>query len=258
MISKQKPLVSVITVVLNGEKYIETAIKSVINQSYNKIEYILIDGGSTDTTLDIIKKYEENIDYWISEPDKGLYDAMNKGIKVASGNLIGILNSDDWYYLDSVEKIVNEYNKNSEIGLFHGILSIYDSNKIFITDKKPKLNMKMSKYFTTPFKHPTCFVNRSVYIDIGLYDLKYSLLADYDFMLRLLKEKISTVYISKPITNLLRVGLTSGSEGISGIEELKSILLKHTKSRLSVIFIIRVRQLNKLKQIKFLKKYLFG
>ena len=98
--------ISIITVVLNGEKTLERTIKSVINQSYKNFEHIVIDGGSTDGTIKILKKYSKKISYWKSEKDKGIYDAMNKGIKKSKGNIIGILNSDD-YYLKNALKIVN-------------------------------------------------------------------------------------------------------------------------------------------------------
>lgn len=110
--NNKAPLISIITVVYNGEKYLEQTIQSVINQTYKNIEYIVIDGGSTDGTLDIIKKYEEHISYWVSESDKGLYDAMNKGIGVAKGELIGMINSDDWYELEAVEIMAEAYKNN--------------------------------------------------------------------------------------------------------------------------------------------------
>ena len=109
---EDKPLISIITVVFNGEKYLEETIQSVINQTYSNVEYIIIDGGSSDGTLDIIKKYEERIDYWVSEKDKGIYDAMNKGIDVASGEWINFMNAGDGFYADDVlDKIfiLNQY-----------------------------------------------------------------------------------------------------------------------------------------------------
>ena len=118
--SSIRPLVSVVTVVFNGEKYLEETIQSVINQTYDNVEYIIIDGGSTDGTLDIIKKYEDRIDYWVSERDRGIYDAMNKGIDLASGEWINFMNAGDG--LDSYS-ILNEIfsNKiNLKIGLIYG------------------------------------------------------------------------------------------------------------------------------------------
>ena len=94
---EDKPLISIITVVYNGEKYLEETILSVINQTYDNVEYIIIDGGSTDGTIDIIKKYNDNIDYWVSEKDRNMYDGINKGLKIASGDIVASLNSDDFY-----------------------------------------------------------------------------------------------------------------------------------------------------------------
>ncbi|MCB0383237.1 MAG: glycosyltransferase, partial [Psychroserpens sp.] len=115
----KEPLISIITVVFNGEKYLQQTIDSVTNQTYKNIEYIIIDGGSTDETLNIIKANESHIDFWISERDNGLYDAMNKGISKAKGELIGMINSDDWYELNAVETVVNTYLKNPEKRIFH-------------------------------------------------------------------------------------------------------------------------------------------
>ena len=113
--SMKKQKISIITVTKNSEKYLERNILSINNQAYKNYEHIIIDGGSTDKTLDIIHKHRKKIKYFISEKDKGLYDAMNKGIKKSSGNIIGILNSDDIYYKDAL-KIVNKYfNKYSKI-----------------------------------------------------------------------------------------------------------------------------------------------
>ena len=109
---KSKPIFSIITVVLNGEKFLRETIESVKNQSFKHYEYIIIDGGSTDKTLDVIKEHSEHIDFWISEKDHGLYDAFNKGILMAKGKYIGIINSDDVYTVNALE-IINEYFSNN-------------------------------------------------------------------------------------------------------------------------------------------------
>ena len=111
--SNIKPLISVITVVLNGEKYLEEAILSVVKQTYDNVEYIIIDGGSTDKTIDIIRKYEHLIDYWISEKDNGLYNAMNKGIALSRGEFIGFVGSDDYLHLDTLEKLAKVAKKQT-------------------------------------------------------------------------------------------------------------------------------------------------
>ena len=106
-----KPLFSIITVVYNNEKFLEETIQSVLNQKFQNFEYIIIDGGSSDKTLDIIKKYENEIDYWISEKDRGIYDAFNKGMSLAKGDFIGIINSDDTYMNNALEIIAKYVNK---------------------------------------------------------------------------------------------------------------------------------------------------
>src|SRR5439155_13950516 len=106
MTARQTPLVSIITIVYNREAYLEQAINSVLQQSYPNIEYIVIDGGSTDNSVSIIKKYASKIQYWVSEPDNGIADAFNKGLMKANGNIIGFINADDWYEPIAVEKAV--------------------------------------------------------------------------------------------------------------------------------------------------------
>jgi glycosyltransferase involved in cell wall biosynthesis len=122
-----KPLISIITVVLNAEQYIENTIQSVINQSYDNIEYIIIDGGSTDKTLSIIKKYDKYIDFWISEPDNGIYDAMNKGVSFARGEWIYFINADDILY-NNIERIIPHLTKRN--GVYYGDVILKHANMI--------------------------------------------------------------------------------------------------------------------------------
>lgn len=190
-------LVTIITVVYNGAKTLEQTIQSVINQTYKNIEYIIIDGGSTDGTLDIIKKYKVSIAQWVSEPDKGLYDAMNKGIKKASGELIGMINSDDWYEPNAVELIVNAYNKNPEKQIFHG--DRYDIMEDG-TKRIKKFNPSRFKffYYGMTYNHPSMFVHKDVY-NKTLYNTCLRALSDYEFvLLNYLKNKDIFYYI--PIT----------------------------------------------------------
>lgn len=118
-------MISIITVSFNSEKYIEQTIKSVLDQSYKNIEYIIIDGGSSDQTVKIIKKYNNKIDYWVSEKDSGLWNAMNKGINLSKGSIIGIINSDDYYYKNALQTIANYFNKNPDIDFVFGSVKKY-------------------------------------------------------------------------------------------------------------------------------------
>ena len=128
--------VSIITVCFNSEKYIQTAIESVLNQNYDDIEYIIIDGGSTDSTIEIIKSYKDKITTFISEPDKGIYDAMNKGLKLASGEIIATLNSDDLYIDNTIlSTVVDSFNKNKCEIVYGDLFYVKQDNTNYIVRK---------------------------------------------------------------------------------------------------------------------------
>lgn len=211
----QQPLISIITVVFNGEKYIEDTILSVINQTYNNIEYIIIDGGSTDRTLDIIKKYEKDIDFWISEKDEGIYDAMNKGLKFCSGEIIGIINSDDYYSdKDVFSKLVEVINHRPG-DIYYGNMIIINQNKNEVIEKR-YTNLK-KLYFGMYLNHPSTFVKRSIYMSLGLFDSKnFRIAADYDFMLRNFINKSKFIYVDQ-----FMVFMRDGGESIKNINLTK-------------------------------------
>jgi len=219
-----KPLVSVITVCLNSEKYLEQTIQSVINQTYDNIEYIIIDGGSTDKTLDIIKKYEDRIDYWVSEPDKGIYDAMNKGISFATGELVGIINSDDYYAEDAVEAVVNRYNqcgKNTLPEMFYGYLSFVDENGKILREVKQKCEKLMEGCnFIFYFNHPTCFVPKIIY-ERFRFNQKFKILGDWDFFHRVLNYGYELVQIKKTIAYYRTEGISDRPCYVSKIEKYR-------------------------------------
>lgn len=212
------PLVSIITVVYNGEKYLEQTIKSVLNQTYKNIEYIIIDGGSKDGTLDIIKKFEKQLAYWISEPDKGLYDAMNKGIKLAKGDLVGLINSDDWYEQNAIELIVNSFLSNPNKRIFHG-----DRYDILECGKKKlkKFNPSRHKflYYGMTYNHPSMFVHRDVYVQY-LYNIKLRALSDYEFVLKnYLINSSSFLYIPHAYVNYRLDGISANMTFSERIKE---------------------------------------
>jgi len=165
-------------VVLNGAKTLEETIQSVINQTYPNVEYIIIDGNSTDGTLDIIKRYEDYIDYWVSEKDKGIYDAMNKGIKCSIGIFLGIINADDWYDVSAVYNVVNNYLLNDNVDIFFGDLYYIHSNTALY--KVIKSSLKKLKIDMT-LNHPTCFVKNNLYKE-KLFNIHYKFSADYELM----------------------------------------------------------------------------
>lgn len=189
IIKNSRPLVSVITVCFNSEETIKKTIESVYNQTYYKIEYIIIDGASNDDTLNIIKSYESKFNgrlNWISEPDDGIYYAMNKGIKLASGELIGIINSDDWYEKDAIENIVKASNKmQNKFQIIVGSVFRVDRNgNILFKRKNNRSKLDCEINFTMPVTHPSTFVSKKVYDEIGIFNTNYKILGDYDFIYR--------------------------------------------------------------------------
>ncbi|HEY4784542.1 MAG TPA: glycosyltransferase family 2 protein [Bacteroidales bacterium] len=196
-------LVSIITVVFNGEKTIEKTIKSVLNQSYSNIEYLIIDGGSTDSTVDIITKYESKLSYWVSEKDQGIADAFNKGIQKARGEIIGIINADDWYEKDAVKSIVSEYTGDNEI--------ICAKIKLWNTDKLYKIKTSTLDGIEKQMKiwHPGVFVPRKVYSGVGLYDINIKILMDYDFVIRCMQHNVKFKFIDACISNMKSGGISN-------------------------------------------------
>ncbi|MGE5558750.1 MAG: glycosyltransferase family 2 protein [Bacillota bacterium] len=204
------PLVSIITVCLNSERYIEDAIKSVIGQTYPNIEYIIVDGGSKDQTMEIVMKYRNNINTIISEPDCGIYDAMNKGIKNSNGEIIGILNSDDWYEKDTVEQIVRESYRDTrkKFGIFHGDILVWDRGQKPWYYRKPGADISnLTKRII--LNHPACFVRKSLYESIGLYDITYQISSDFDFLLRAYLNNVMFKYLGKTLTNVRTGGIST-------------------------------------------------
>jgi glycosyltransferase involved in cell wall biosynthesis len=214
------PLVTIITVVFNGEKYLEQTIQSVINQNYDNVEYVIIDGGSTDGTADIIRKYEDKIDYWVSEPDRGLYDAMNKGIKLATGELIGLINSDD-IYNDGTVSIVTDVYVNPQKLRF-----VIISGSIFRTDSQGNIKIRLytsHKWleekieWRMPLHHPATFVSVDVYKTIGAFNTKFKIAGDYDFIYKAFHSHIVKFLIIDDFLTCMRLGGLS-EEGIMSIK----------------------------------------
>jgi len=206
--------VSIITSVYNGEDTLAQTIDSVFTQTHKDTEYLIIDGASNDSTQDIIKKHSKKIAVTISEPDNGIYDAMNKGIKIASGDIIGILNADDYYADDTVlSKVVTAFN-DPNIDACYGDLVYVDAND---TNKIVRV-WRSGEFSTSKFyqgwmpPHPTFFVRRSVYEKYGLFNLDLGSASDYEIMLRfLLKHKIKTQYIPKTLVHMRTGGVSNSS-----------------------------------------------
>lgn len=205
--------ISIITVVWNNKETIKDAIDSVLNQKYNNIEYIIVDGASNDGTVEIVESYGEKINKFVSEKDNGLYDAMNKGLALVTGDIVGILNSDD-FYIDEfvIEKVVKEFEEKQVDSVYADLVFVKPEN----LDKT--IRYYDSSYFTPDRfaygwmpAHPTFFVKREIYEKYGMFRTDYKIAADYELLTRFLgKNKISCSYINKVIVKM-RIGGASTS-----------------------------------------------
>jgi len=237
-------LVSIITVSYNSSKTIEDTIKSILNQTYTNIEYIIVDGNSTDNTIDILKSSAKlfeirNIDYrWISEPDKGIYDAMNKGIFMAKGDIIGIINSDDWYSDDAVIEAVKTL-KNETFAIVSG-----ERRKVKF-NKKPygvyynKKEIKSYIHKVMPINHAATFVHNTVYEKVGVFDTRYKLSADYDFIYRAFNASVNFMFIDKIIVNMRNSGATGQLKNLSVTAKEDLHIRKKNKVKFAQFYYIK-------------------
>lgn len=199
------PKITVVTVVYNGEKYLEQTIQSIIAQTYQNIEYIIIDGGSKDSTLDIIKRYENHISHWQSQPDRGIYDAMNKGLAKATGEIITFLNADDWYEPDAVESIVEVFTHHPRLDFVFGDVIQIDPLTRHETTYRVRLN---EAHRVMPFGHPALFVKTMLHSQFP-FDTRFRIAADYDLVLSLLDHHCAYAHLPKRITNFRLVGISA-------------------------------------------------
>jgi glycosyltransferase involved in cell wall biosynthesis len=201
------PLVTVVTVVYNGEKHLEEAIRSVIGQDYENLEYIIVDGGSTDGSLDIIRRYQDRIDFWVSGPDAGIYDAMNKGIALASGELIGLLNADDRYEQGAIKAVAGAFQEprgENDVVIVGKWNLLFEEMDLVIT-ASPSLRFWMGM----PFSHQAMFIPKKVYEEFGGYDTEYRFAADLDMAVRLFLRGIRFVFLDQVLVSFR----TSGASG---------------------------------------------
>jgi glycosyltransferase involved in cell wall biosynthesis len=250
------PTVSIITVAYNSEKTIKDTIESVLCQSYQNIEYIIVDGKSNDKTIEIASSYKNKFKgrlRIISEEDNGLYDAMNKGITAAKGDIIGIINSDD-FYIDNkvIEKVVSRMVRENVDSLYANLVFIsdIDKNKIVRTWIAKTGSFRMG--WNPP--HPTVFIKKSVYEKYGLFNTSFRIAADYDILYRFFeKYKITTTYLNEYIVKM-RIGgeSTKGiKSNIKGNMEIYSILKKYNQR--FCFLVLQIRLLRKILQVKIRK-----
>ncbi|MGN6530147.1 MAG: glycosyltransferase family 2 protein [Ginsengibacter sp.] len=206
--------VSIITVTLNSEKYLEDCIHSVHRQNHKDIEHIIIDGKSSDGTLGIILKHADHISYWISETDRGMYDAINKGLQLATGDIVGILNSDDMFAsADSVRTIVDCFEHSSTDSVYGDLVYVEPGNPERITRywKGNTYKRNRFRYGWMP-AHPTFYIRRNLIEQYGLYENHYYTAADYEFMARyLFHYKVSAQYVDCMLVKMRTGGISNGN-----------------------------------------------
>lgn len=218
------PLVSIITVSYNAQDTIEQTINSVLNQTYDNIEYIIIDGASKDNTSKIIEKYKNRLAYYVSEKDSGIYNAMNKGISHARGELIGIVNADDFYERDAVEVNVVNYiaqGDDCDNTCYYGMLRIWKNEKEFCVRQ-----FHHNFVTETAIQHPTCFVPRRLYERLGMFDERYRVCADFELLNRFNSNGVRFCKIDKVISNF-RVGGATTTLAEQVVMEPPTIQLKY-------------------------------
>lgn len=248
--------ISIITVSYNSSQTIIDTFESVLSQTFKNLEYIVIDGDSKDNTVAIIKKYEPKFKgrmLWKSEPDSGLYDAMNKGIRMATGDIIGVINSDDFFCdTKAIEKIEDCFKANNTIDAVYADLFYVDH------DNTGKIIRRWSTGKQKPFKmgwhpaHPTLYIKKEVYDQYGLFDLQFKLAADFELMLRFLeKYTIKTFYLKESLVKMRLGGATNKNIGNimkQNIECLKAF--KVNKVPVNKLFYPFLRLFPKLTQYK--------
>lgn len=217
----KKTTITVITVCLNSQKTIRKTIES-LNSQVGEFEYIIIDGGSTDDTLSIIDSsisasLKERTKIF-SQPDGGIYDAMNKGISRSSGEYLAFLNSDDWYEKDAIKAMELSIRENPSVDIFYGYIRILKNNSEYMV-RRNSYDFVMEGHGL--IQHPTCFIRRSAYFDVGLYDTRYRVCADQDMILRLISAGKKYYAVDAIITNFSRGGISDSYNSRSEVLRFK-------------------------------------
>lgn len=222
MIVLNKPLISVITIVLNGKQFVEKTINSVLNQDYDNVEYIVIDGGSTDGTLDIIKQYKDKIDYFVSEPDRGIYDAMNKGIDVATGDWINFMNSSDCFFSNLILSDVF-VNKQYQADILYG-----NHQVIYFHKTKLARTGNLKKLWQGPqFSHQSAFVRTNIH-KANKFNITNKISSDFEFFYQAYNRELAFQYLAMSVANVSACGI-SDRQRVDSIVEHWKVVKKNNK-----------------------------
>lgn len=218
MVDANKSLISVITVVYNNVKGIKVTIQSIISQSYKNIEFIVIDGNSRDGTIEVINNYKDKISKFISEPDKGIYDAMNKGIDLASGDYIIFMNSGDKFYDNNVLSVIFQNKENSDV-IYGNHCQDFGTYKTTVKAKHPSVKESM------PFCHQSVFV-KSAILKKNKFNLLYKICSDRDLFIKIFNQKPTYKYFDTNISIIEAFG-TSNQNRIATLKEMKKIYISN-------------------------------
>ena len=214
-----EPKISIITITFNAAKYLEQTLASVADQKYPNLEYIVVDGGSTDNTLEIVQAHKGLITRWISEPDNGISDAFNKGIRMTTGEVIGIINADDYYHPGALATLAKEVRVHPDHDLYYGdaIHEQFDGSGIF--HFRPMQDVSRCVWKRMPVSHPATFVRKSAYEKFGLFDTRFRLAMDYELILRMFRRGARFRYVHAPLAHF-RYGQPCG---LAGLREVRQI-----------------------------------
>lgn len=229
------PKISIITITYNSENTLEETIKSIVSQNYPNLEYIIIDGASSDNTLAIVENYKEHITILVSEPDKGISDAFNKGIDRASGDIIGLINSDDILLPGSLKILADNYSE--DIDVYRGNTMIWDEKLNYQLRDVPSMKFPLRIFKTNSICHPSTFISRKAYLKWGTYDLNYKFMMDADLLIRFYQKGAKMLYIDKDMATF-RLGGVTDSSFFSKIDEIEYLISQNKGSRLLAKFIV--------------------
>jgi len=225
------PLVSIITVVRNGQAHLEQTIKSVLNQTYNNIEYIVIDGASSDGTLDIIRGYHDRIDYWVSEPDKGIYDAMNKGVDLATGGWINFMNAGDRFYqTDTVQRVMSSDCGTADLVYGHCQM-VYDPDFSLIWKAKEITDLWKGMIF----RHQSLFTKTSVCKRL-YFSLDYKIGADFAFIFSCYQNKFKFSNIDLVVSSVSAGGLSDTNIILAWKETRRVVVQYHNTLKVNIYY----------------------
>lgn len=215
----RKPSISIITPTYNASRYLEQTLASVAEQDYPATEYIIVDGGSTDATMDIIRAHSGLVTRWVSEPDNGISDAFNKGIALATGEIIGIINADDYYHPGALAAVAKAVCEQPEYDVYYGdaIYERFDSGGVFRF--RPDKDVGKNIWRRMPVSHPATFVRRTAYERYGLFDTRYRLAMDYELVMRMYRGGARFHYVEEILSHF-RYGQPCRLDGLREVRDI--------------------------------------